>query len=140
MRFGKYRGKILSYDPKTRTVMVHIAGLTDGLSTGVEASLMYGLGEDDRDTELQLELDVVRDVFIEFERGDEHCPIVVGYASHSSGAVTDVRRIRQKNIELYAKENIKIETNTLNITGTADINVTSGTKVTITAPLVSVNG
>ena len=140
MRFGKYRGKLLSYDAKTRTAMVHVIGLTDGLTGGIEATLMYGLGEDDRDTELQLELDVMRDVFVEFENGDENCPIIVGYASHSKGAVVDVRRIRQKNIELFAKANIQIEADTLNIKGSGTINVTSETLVNINAPTVAVNG
>ena len=138
MILGKKRGRILSYDAETRTAKVHIFGLTDGVASGLEAVFMYAVGEYDKDTEIQIDLE--RDVFVEFESGDEHQPIIVGYCSHNTGALVGTRRIRQKNIELLANNNIKCEATTLNINCTANINITSATKVSVSAPVISMNG
>lgn len=138
MILGKRRGRILSYDAVKREAKVKVYGLTDGASGGLKATFMYAVGEYDKDTEIQIDLE--RDIFIEFEGGDEECPIIVGYSSHGEGALVGTRRIRQENIEFLARNNIKCEAVTLNINCSANINVTSETKISLVAPQVSING
>lgn len=135
---GKKRGRILSYDAKTRTARVHVFGLTDGASNGIPATFMYAVGEYDKDTEIKIDLN--REIFVEFEGGEMNAPIIVGYSSHNTGALVGTRRIRQQNIELIADSNIKFESVTLNINCTAEVNIKSDTKVSVSAPLISMNG
>lgn len=105
--FGFYPGKIVSVNREARTAMVKITPFTNGLENGIEATFAYPLSHDDKDTELEILNDV--DVYIFFDQGDPMCPVIWSYRSHGEGAVLDYRRIRQTNIELYAKKNIKLE-------------------------------
>ncbi|WP_026470382.1 hypothetical protein [Alkanindiges illinoisensis] len=105
--FGFPRAKILSYNQKARTAQIHIYGMTDGASEGLEATFAYPVGDDDLDTER--EILVGADVYIFFQNGDEGLPVVWSYSSHGEGAVEDVRRIRQKNIEILGRENVLVE-------------------------------
>lgn len=150
MQYGFKRARILSYDSSTRTAKVHIFGLTDGASDGLTATFAYAVGEDDRDTELKIlsSSSNLPDVYVFFEGGDEARPVIAFFSSHGSDNVTDVRRIRQKNIEILATSKATIEapdiyitgSNTVNITGTTQVNVSSETKVSVKAPQVSING
>ena len=113
------RAKILSYDAAKRTAQVHIHGLTDGASQGLTATFAYPVGDDDRDTERQIVLG--NDVYVFFEDGDESCPVIAFYSSHGAGAMVDKRRIRQKNIELLARQKATIEAPSIHLRGETKI-------------------
>ena len=113
------RAKILSYDAAKRTAQVHIHGLTDGASQGLTATFAYPVGDDDRDTERQIVLG--NDVYVFFEDGDESCPVIAFYSSHGTGAMVDKRRIRQKNIELLARQKATIEAPSIRLRGETKI-------------------
>ena len=102
--------KVISYNPQARTVQIQIAGLTDGSETGLPAKLAYPIGDDDRDTERRL-LDELpnADGWVFFEGGEQSCPVLFAYACHGTGALVDIRRIRQKHIELIATETITLK-------------------------------
>lgn len=102
-----YRAKILSYNAQNRTANVHIIGLTDGAEDGLTATFAYAVGDDDRDTELKIVAG--NDCYVFFESNDPARPVIAFYASHGTGALTDIRRIQQKNIELLAQSGINIE-------------------------------
>lgn len=123
-----YPAKIISYDKQSRTANVSIAGVTDGAPNGLIAHVAYPIGDDDRDTEREILSDA--DCWVFFEKGDMASPVVAFYRRHGVGAVVDVRRIRQANIELLARHHIKM--NADSIEANADT-------VTINANLV-VNG
>lgn len=106
-----YRATILSYEPHQRTAQVHIHGLTDGASDGLTATLAYAIGEDDRDTEVLLTQN--QDVFVFFEGGQAEAPVIAFYASHGHSAVVDVRRIRQKNIEVLANSHLLLQSDSM---------------------------
>ncbi|GAA5003279.1 hypothetical protein GCM10023206_06810 [Acinetobacter puyangensis] len=106
---------MLSYDASNRTAKVHIFGLTDGASEGLTATFAYPVGDDDRDTERQIVLQ--NDVYVFFEGGDEARPVIAFYSSHGSGNTTDIRRIRQKNIELLATAKVAIAAPEIYLTG-----------------------
>lgn len=107
-----YPATILKYNQSDRTVNVSIAGLTDGSAEGLTALLAYPIGDDDLDTERQILPGA--DVWVFFENGDQHSPVVAFYRSHGKGrAVNDIRRIRQKNIEVLATSNITLQADEL---------------------------
>lgn len=112
---GFFPATILSYDAVGRTAQIRVPGLTDGASDGLTATLAYPIGDDDKDTERLLVAGA--EVFVFFEQGRPDSPVVAFYRSHGVGAVVDVRRIRQQNIELLAT-----------------------TKATIQAPLIVLDG
>ncbi len=117
--------------------MVSIAGLTDGVPEGIHAMIAYPIGDDDLDTER--ELIAGADVWVFFEQGDTTMPVVAFYRRHGkSRAVTDVRRIRQKNIELLARSRATIKaTDLIEIAGdTVTINAVN---MTINADNLTVN-
>lgn len=100
--------KLVSYDAVNRTAKVAIAGLTDGLSEGITAMLAYPIGDDDLDTERELLAGA--DVWVFFEQGDTSMPVVAFYRRHGQGrAVTNIRRIRQENIEILARASITLD-------------------------------
>lgn len=146
---GFKRAKILSYNSANRTAKVHIYGLTDGATDGLTATFAYPIGEDDRDTELKIlgNTNNLPDVFVFFESGEHEAPVIAFFSSHGSGNIQDIRRIRQKNIEILADENIKVNAKKIDIT--ADVNFTGKTTFngdivqtdgTITTPDVIVDG
>lgn len=100
--------KLLSYDAVNRTAQVSIAGLTDGASDGITAMIAYPIGDNDKDTERELLAGA--DVWVFFEQGDTTMPVIAFYRRHGQGlAVVDVRRIRQKNIEVLARANLTLD-------------------------------
>lgn len=104
---GFFPATILKYNAKERTAYVSIPTVTDGADSGIKATFAYPVGHDDKDTEIQI-LDGA-ECYVFFLQGDVHSPVIFSYRSHGTGAVTDVRRIRQENIELLAKANINLE-------------------------------
>lgn len=124
MLFGFKRAKILSYNPSTRTAKVHIFGLTDGASDGLTATFAYAIGEDDRDTEIKIlgNSSNLPDVYVFFDGGDEARPVIAFFSSHGSDNVTDVRRIRQKNIEILAISKATITAPKIILNGEVEIN------------------
>lgn len=143
---GNLRAKILSYDAVHRTARVHIYGKTDGASNGLEATFAYPVGDNDLDTEREILADT--EVYVFFEAGDEARPVIWAFSSHGEGAAVDVRRIRQENIEVLARNNMVIEGKTVsihgathvNIIGAGGVSVESDTKVSVRAPVISLNG
>lgn len=105
---GFYRAKILSYNAQNRTAQIHINGLTDGASDGITATFAYAIGEDDRDTEIKIDVGGSQDVFVFFEGGDTACPVIAFYASHGVGAMVDTRQIRQQNINILTEQVLKL--------------------------------
>lgn len=104
---GFFPATILSYDAAGRTAQIRVPGLTDGASDGLTATLAYPIGDDDKDTERLLVAGA--EVFVFFEQGRPDSPVVAFYRSHGVGAVVDVRRIRQQNIELLATTRATIQ-------------------------------
>lgn len=143
---GFWKGNIVSYNGKSRTARVSIPTLTDGIDDGITATFAYPVGHDDKDTEIQILAGA--DCYVFFEQLDPASPVIFAYSSHGTGAVTDVRRIRQENIELLAKVNITLDAETItvnasdvvNIVGATQINLTSSAKVSVSAPMISMNG
>lgn len=122
-----YPAKLIKYNQKDRTATIHIEGLTDG-SDGLTARLAYPIGDDDLDTERELLPDA--DVYVFFEQGDLHAPVIAFYRSHGKGrAVADVRRIRQKNIEVLARSRITLAAQDLIEMTASEVHITA--KVTI---------
>lgn len=103
---GFFRAKIISYNPNARTVKVSIPTVTDGIDDGITATLAYAIGQDDRDTEIEILPGA--DCYIFFEQGDPSSPVVWSYSSHGINTTIDHRRIRQENIELLARANINL--------------------------------
>ncbi len=143
---GFWKGNIVSYNGKARTARVTIPTLTDGIDDGITATFAYPVGHDDKDTEIQILAGA--DCYVFFEQLDPASPVIFAYSSHGTGAVVDVRRIRQENIELLAKVNITLDAETItvnasdvvNIVGATQINLTSSAKVSVSAPMISMNG
>lgn len=146
MLLGFKRAKILSYNAKGRTAKVQIHGMTDGASEGLTATFAYPVGDSDKDTER--EILTGEDVYVFFENGEESRPVIAFFSSHGEDAVVDTRRIRQENIELLARTKITAKAKTIeidgsetvNIHGAIQINLTSEAKVSISAPQISMNG
>ena len=146
MLMGFKRAKILNYNAKDRTAKVHIHGMTDGASDGLTATFAYPVGDSDKDTEREILTE--EDVYVFFENGEESRPVIAFFSSHGENAVIDTRRIRQENIELLARSKITAKakvidvegSETVNIHGAVQINLTSEAKVSISAPQISMNG
>lgn len=143
---GDYAATIINYDGDSRTAHISIPGVTDGLDEGIEATFAYPVGDDDKDTEREILPGA--ECYIFFLQGDPASPVIWAYRSHGTGAVTDYRRIRQKNIELLARVNITAKAQTIdvsaydqvNIHGAKNINLTSEAKISLSAPQISMNG
>jgi hypothetical protein len=99
---GFYPAKILSYNKESKKVQVSVEPFTQGSENGIEAKLAYPLGHDDLDTEISI--NGQPDAWVFFENGQFKKPVVAFFRTHQTGSVTDVRRIRQKRIELIADE------------------------------------
>lgn len=128
---------LVSYDKTNRTAKVSIAGLTDGVEEGITAMLAYPIGDDDLDTER--ELIAGADVWVFFEQGDTAMPVVAFYRRHGQGrAAVDVRRIRQKNIELLARSSITLDAKDFINIKSKKINLDADT-VTINASELNIN-
>lgn len=128
--FGFYPAKIVSYDQTTRTCMVQIEPFTRGSANGKKAKIAYPIGHDDFDTEIMIKEGM--EVYVFFEAGLLSAPVVAFCRSHGVGAVKDVRRIRQKRIELIA-ESVEIQANTINITGDTNVEKAVTVAKTVTA-------
>lgn len=101
--------QVISYNPQKRTVQVQIHGLTDGSDNGLTATLAYPIGDDDRDTERRLLDELPKaDGWVFFEGGNVSKPVLFAYRSHGTGALVDIRNIRQKHINLIADETVTI--------------------------------
>lgn len=103
---GFYPAKILSYNAQERSAKVQIDPVTNGIEGGITATFAYPVGHDDKDTEIQI-LEGA-ECYVFFQQGDPYSPVICSYRSHGTGAVVDYRRIRQENIELYAKNDINL--------------------------------
>lgn len=127
---------LVSYDKVNRTAMVNIPGLTDGEPNGIGAMIAYPVGDDDLDTER--ELIPGADVWVFFENGDTTMPVIAFYRRHGKGrAVTDVRRIRQKNIELLARSTVNIDATDLVNINAKTINI-SADNINMTAKTMTI--
>lgn len=141
--------KILSYDQAHRTAQISIAGLTDGAEEGLTATFAYPVGDSDFDTEREILAGA--DVSVYFDGGQADSPVIAFYRSHGEGAVRDVRRIRQANIEVLARVSMQLTAPTITLTGRVIINgdiehtgnqVSTGTitgRVDVIGGVISVN-
>ncbi|MEY2863590.1 MAG: hypothetical protein RLY58_1297 [Pseudomonadota bacterium] len=143
MHLGFYPAKILSYNAAARTAQISIAGITDGAEDGLKATFAYPVGDDDKDTEREILPGA--DVYVFFEQSDTGCPVIAFYRSHGEGALKDVRRIRQKQIELIAENSALIEAITTKVVGamrvTGNLSVgtgATGTFVSVTGQIITV--
>lgn len=135
---GFYPATILSYDKVGRTAKVRVDMLCEGAEDGLTATFAYPIGDDDGDTERQILANA--DVYVFFEGGQPHAPVVWANRSHGVGAVVDVRRIRQENIELLATQNITLQaTDTIVIHG-ENVVINAGSSVSINSPITTVDG
>ena len=126
-----YPAKLIKYNQTERTAQISIDGLTDGEPDGLTAMLAYPIGDDDMDTERELNLGA--DVWVFFEAGDMAAPVIAFYRRHGDGkAVVDVRRIRQKNIELLGRSTITLDAKNL-----VDV---KANKIRLTANNIESNG
>ncbi|WP_352309099.1 hypothetical protein [Psychrobacter sp. W2-37-MNA-CIBAN-0211] len=129
--------KLISYDNANRTARVSIAGMTDGVADGITAMLAYPIGDDDLDTERELNANA--DVWVFFEQGDISMPVIAFYRRHGQGRATiDVRRIRQENIELLARASITLSAKDFVDIKAKKVNIDAET-VTINATALNVN-
>lgn len=119
--FGFYPAKVINYDQEKRICMVSIEPFTRGSSAGIPAKIAYPVGHDDLDTEILIKPDM--EVYVFFEAGMLSAPVVAFCRSHGTGTVKDIRRIRQKKIELIADE-VEIQAGTVNITGDTNVGKT----------------
>ncbi|WP_111857835.1 hypothetical protein [Acinetobacter sp. CFCC 10889] len=103
---GFYPAKILSYSAAERTAKVSVEPVTKGIEGGITATFAYPVGDDDLDTEREILTGA--DCYVFFDQGDPYSPVIWAYRSHGTGATVGHRRIRQENIELYAKNNIDL--------------------------------
>ena len=144
--FGDYPATILSYNKTARTARVSIPTVTDGLDDGITATFAYPVGHDDKDTEIEILPGA--ECYVFFLQGVPSSPVIWSYRSHGSGAVTDYRRIRQENIELLARAKITAKARTIDVSasdvvyihGAKNINLTSEAKISLNAPMISMNG
>ena len=111
---GFHRAIIKSYDSAKREAKIVIPTIT-GDNVEIEATFMYPVSHDDRDTELKIVAN--NHVYVFFEGGDVYSPVICGYSSHGTGAVQGTRRIRQRNIEILADQNIKIHGQSVEVKG-----------------------
>lgn len=122
-------GVIHSYDPERREIRVALAD-TENSDLHPVADIMYPYGAKPSDTEIFVEVGDL--VWCTFLNGDENYPLIVGYRCPHTGNLQDIRRIRQKNIELLAVQQLK---------GTAEtILYTATSKATIEAPAIELKG
>lgn len=136
--FGKYPATIASYTSATRRVTVHIDGLTEGSETGLPATFCLPIGENDRDTEILI--NVGDEVWVEFEKGDPSAPIIVGYRTHTTGVTVGIRRLRQVKIEVLATNTVRIFGATKVVIDSTDVEISATSKIKLSANIVSVNG
>lgn len=130
--------RVLSYDAEKRTLQVHIHGLTDGAENGLTAKISYPIGDDDRDTELQILAGL--DVWVFFEGGDPSRPVAFASSGHGSGAEVGTRRIRQKNVEILADGTVKLKGLEKVIIEGGEVEIIGDTQVTIRTPMLKVRG
>lgn len=116
---GFYPAKILAYNGAERTAKVSVEPVTNGIEGGITATFAYPVGDDDLDTERQILAGA--DCYVFFDQGDPYSPVILAYRSHGTDAVVDYRRIRQENIELYAKSNINLYANKVLLIEAPDI-------------------
>lgn len=110
------------------TLRVMIEGYTDGADIGLKAEVCYGFS--DRPDYTGFHIEKGDAVWVLPNGGDMNSPIVIGFRNQNTGENKDSRRLRHKNIELNATQNMKqtsqnhdIETKTLNVE-TKDITLT----------------
>jgi hypothetical protein len=156
MYFGFYPAILTAYDAATRIGTVMIDGLTDGADQGLDATFAYPIGESDLDTELKVDcVALPAPVYVFFEAGDPSAPVISSWRGHQDGsALAGIRRIRQKNIELLADQNITLNTQQVDITcknmtitvnegltiNTATAQVVATTALQIQAPVIQSQG
>lgn len=133
MALGSYiPGFIRSYDGNTRRARVEIPGITDGAEVFPEAEFVYAIGFRTEDTEVRI-LPGDR-VWLDFVNGDHRFPVIVGYRTLGSDNLIDTLRLRQKNIELIADDDVLVRATT------GDILIKAGVKITIQAPAIELDG
>ena len=135
---GFYPAKILSYTAGSRSAQIHVEGLTNGAEDGIAATFAYPVGDDDKDTERLIVAGA--DVYIFFDQGDIASPVIAFFRSHGVGAVIDVRRIRQKNIEVLATQNITLQAVDTIVVHGENVVINANSSVLINSPMTTIDG
>ena len=132
---GRYPGVVKSYNPARRTCRVEIPGLTDGGDVLPEAEIEYAVGDRSAGGGTKTEVEILPGdpVWLSFIGGDARYPIITGFRNPQAGNDVDWRRWHHKNMELLADALMKL------IAG-GDVLIQSGSKVTIRAPEILLDG
>lgn len=109
---GLYPATIAHYDAPSRTARIHLASLTDG-TDGLLAHIAYPVGEQESDTERALHKG--QRVWVFFENGDVSAPVIAFY--RLGAGMTDTQRLRQTNIEILAKSQLKLAGDNIRLDG-----------------------
>lgn len=106
-RFGKYPAFVSSYDADKRQCRVNIPGITDGAEVMPLAEICYPIGDKSEYTEILIQEG--DRIWVEFERGDERYPIIVGWRCKNVGNDKDWRRWLHANVEITADNQLHLK-------------------------------
>ena len=145
MPSNRHPGIIRAVDRARREVRVEVPPFTDGAAEWPIAEIEYPIGDDSRNTEIRLVVDL--EVWISFIAGDPRRPIITGFRNPNVGNEVAWRRWNHDNIEHNADAVANINAQTINLTAGAEIVLTVGgstvvitpSAVTITAGTINLN-
>lgn len=133
--WGKYPAIIKEYNKVTRLCRVQIPSIADNGDVYPEAEICYPLGDKSLikkgtvSTEIELLVDDM--VWVEFQRGDQNHPIVVGYRCPRVGNDVDWRRYHHANIQLISDEKLVFNAKNITINATENITINAGGEIKI---------
>lgn len=158
---GIWPGEVESYDGVTRTCRVRVPGITDGSNTLLEAVFNNPLGDRAADgvvkNQTEIYIKAGDPVWLMFENGDPRFPVIMGYRTPRAGNPTAWRRWHHANFETTADVQYIVEAGTkitifvgatkvtiqegaFDIESSNGVSITASNQVTITAPVVNING
>jgi hypothetical protein len=121
--YGNYRGRfpavVKKYDAEKRMCRVEIPGIT-GDSSDIEslpwAEIEYPIGDKSRKIP-PTEIDIIPDdpVWVDFINADQRYPIITGWRNPRRGNSEDWRRWRHDNVEIIARDAIRLVCGTSSI-------------------------
>ena len=109
MSSSLYAAVVKEYIPAKHRARVEIFGLTDN-NSGIypEAEIAYPIGDLHSDTEILIQEGDA--VWVSFAiANDVRVPLILAYRNPPTGNMTEIRRFRQKNIELIATGSVLID-------------------------------
>jgi hypothetical protein len=137
MPSNRHPAIIRAVNRERREVRVEIPPFTDGAAEWPIAEIEYPIGDDSRNTEIRLVVDL--EVWVAFIAGDPRRPIITGFRNPNAGNEVAWRRWNHDNIEHNADDVANINAKTINLTAGSQINLTvGGSTVVITAGAVTI--